>query len=485
MASLNKRFRFFITIIVLFAGWMRFYNINFASLWSDELYSVLSVHPDNSWYEILYLQRGHQPPAYFVLLWVWTKVFTYNEFSVKLLSVLGGVTAIIVSALLGKKIKDERLGIIMALLVAFNPTQIIYSLEVRFYIFAYVFAALSLWVYWHIITKKPSSYFIYFLKACIDACLWYFHHFGLLVIFAEFVFDLYLFWKERDQKIFFRKLAAYALTGLIYLPWFFWGFVEGLSMKSYWLKEIDIVNYLSFNLGYPWFINIIGGVFILYYLYKVTKLRNTNLYIFPLVVFCVTSIPVAYSYLRMPVLVDRYGIVMAPAMYVMAGIALLYVWDALVTKKKAVQFFFTGLLLTIFIAPGIWLSFIDKTKLEKQPWREMGAWFKQQQDIDSVPIYNMGRYVKQQMNINFYIGKEKRVWQIAELRVGADKKMYLLETNSVWQIPDSVMKKVNASYYVEKVEFNRQSFQWGRIYICSQKEMFPKNTKSTQAAITE
>src|SRR5690242_17301688 len=156
MNSINSRKFFLMVLIIITAagGIIRFINITYSSLWADELYSMLSIYPGNTWYEILYMQRTYQPPGYFMLLWEWTKIFGYTEFSARLLSVLGGTLAVFLTGMLGKKIKNETLGLLLALLVAFNPSQIYYSLEARFYVFTYCIAVCSLWLHWHLLTTK-------------------------------------------------------------------------------------------------------------------------------------------------------------------------------------------------------------------------------------------------------------------------------------------------------------------------------------------
>ena len=54
---LQTHFQKFLIGITVLALLVRLVNITYASLWSDELYSMLSVHPDNSFYEMLLLQR--------------------------------------------------------------------------------------------------------------------------------------------------------------------------------------------------------------------------------------------------------------------------------------------------------------------------------------------------------------------------------------------------------------------------------------------
>src|SRR5690349_5313429 len=109
----KKNFLILLIIITAAGGIIRFINITYSSLWADELYSALLANPKNSWYEVLYIQRTYQPPLYAFLLWIWVKIFVYNEFYIRLFTVLAGTACITISGFLGKKIKDEKLGILL------------------------------------------------------------------------------------------------------------------------------------------------------------------------------------------------------------------------------------------------------------------------------------------------------------------------------------------------------------------------------------
>lgn len=468
----SRQFSFIIIAIAWVGFFIRFVNVNYSSLWADELYSAMLANPRNSWYEVLYLQRAYQPPLYAFILWVWVKIFAYNEFYIRLLTVLAGTASIVVSGFLGKKIKDERLGIILAVIVAFNPVQIWYSLEARFYAFVYLFAALSLLIYWHLLIKKPKGWFIYFLKGIVDATLCYFHHFGILFIFAQFVYDVYLLYKEKDKAAFLKKLAGYAWAGILYAPWILWGITEGMAVKQYWLKEVDVLGYLSFNIGNigpSFIINLFALLLIAFFFWYAIKQRNKYYALFPFICFIVTLIPVIYSYIKMPLLVDRYAMVMAPVLYVMMAIGFYFLASYLNKYSPALSFVLFAGFMIIMIWPGINESFINKSKLRKQPWREMGEWLNNRPDYSGAKIYSQGAFVKKEINIDFYLNGDDKALGLAGMHPGEDKKMYLVETNSVWKIKDSVFNRLDSFYTITQVRFNKGEANFGNIYICEKK----------------
>lgn len=466
LLPLARYFNICLMLVVLLGGLMRYVNINYASLWGDELYSALLAFKNNSWYEILYMQREYQPPLYAFSLWIWVKIFSYNEFYIRLYTLLAGTACIWMSGQLGKKIHSKQVGLIMAVIVAFNPIQVWYSLEARFYVFIYLFAAISLWLYWHINFHKKQNWWLYILKAIVDATLCYFHHFGILYIFAQFLFDVYLLAKNKEnKKAFYRNLIGYCLAGLLYLPWVIWGLSEAMKVKSYWLTSINILQYLGFSFQYPLAINIFCLLFITMFLFKNCNIKSYFL-LLPFICIVATFIPVIYSYIKMPMLVPRYSMVIAPVMYAMLAIGMWHAFQFLQKFKTAWIKPAVILIILAFIIPGFYMSFINKSALEKQPWREMANWLNRQPDIDSVKVYSIGAYVKKSKDIDFYMHMPHSSYQVSDIVPGKETKMYLIESNGVWQIKDSVLHRLDSFYVIKKQSFNPGTENFGNIYVC-------------------
>jgi uncharacterized membrane protein len=426
---------------------------------------MLSVYPGNSWYEILYMQRTYQPPAYFMLLWQWTKIMGHTEYAARLLSVVGGLMAVILTALLGRKLKNNQFGLLLAVMVAFNPTQLLYSLEARFYIFAYCMAVISLWMYSHVRENREASIFSFLFWGVINATLCYFHQFGLFFVFGLFVFDLYYFFRNHDRLLFYKKASSYILAGLLYAPWVFWGLIESLKVKEFWLKEINLFQYLTFSLGYPLWINVLMLGLILFYLISSSKKYAKQPFL--LIISSVTLLPLIYSFIKFPILVDRYGMVMAPAIYILLAYALFQ----LTSKSFILRYrpYIWVIVIIILIIPGIYLTWFNKDKLIKQPWREMSVWLKKQSDYTQTDIYALGFYLKNRFTLDFYLLPEYKTKHLKDLAVGIPPKMYLVETNSVWKIKPELLHEVNEKYKVRIVKFNEGHSEFGNIYVCTKK----------------
>lgn len=466
----NPNFLLVISIIAIIGGIIRAYNITYASLWIDELYTMFAVHPSVGFMEMLDGQRALQPPLYFVVLWVWVKLFTYSEFSARLLSVLIGVVSIITSGYLGRKIKNEWVGIGMALLVAFNRAQLFYSVEARFYVFVYLFAALSLLLYWDILQKKYNSIFPYGVKGVVDATLCYFHHFGILFVFAQFCFDLFLLFKEKNVKLFLYKLRAYFIAAFLYLPWIIWGLSQGLAVKKYWLKNIDVIDYFMTWFRYPNLFNLFLLGLLLYFFFLCIKPANLYYRLFPFICLVVIIVPFVYSLLKFPIMVSRYSMVMAPIIYLMIVIGFHDAYQYVKSVFKKFSLIFVLLFVLILSLPGLHMGFINRNWFDKTPWRNMASWIKQQPDYKQAPIYAHIVFFKNFKAIDFYFqDREMPSNDIWAIEPGNDPKMYMVEVDSYYKIDSSVLKKVFDLYDVKKQEFKPGTDFASRVYVCTKK----------------
>ena len=84
------------------------------------------------------------PPLYYVLAWMWTRVFGRGEIGLRSLSALCGTAAVPALYAAGKVLISRRAGLVAALLAAVSPLLVWYSQEGRAYALLTLLAALSL-----------------------------------------------------------------------------------------------------------------------------------------------------------------------------------------------------------------------------------------------------------------------------------------------------------------------------------------------------
>lgn len=146
-----------IWFILALGFFLRIISLN-QSLWLDEAINVLAAKN----YSLLnmltvYAQADFHPPGYFIILWLWTKVFGYSEIVVRLPSVIFGLLTIWFVFLIGQKIYSKSLGLIAALILAVNPLHIYYSQEARMYALAALAVSLNTWFFLNLIKGDKGS----------------------------------------------------------------------------------------------------------------------------------------------------------------------------------------------------------------------------------------------------------------------------------------------------------------------------------------
>ncbi len=121
-----------IIVILILALGLRLTGIN-QSLWLDEAISAnVAKLPIGEIINSFSVGDFH-PPVFYWFLSLWTKIFGNNVVMLRLSSVLFSLVAIYFVYLIGKKIKNKKVGILAALFLAVNPLFVYYSQELRMY----------------------------------------------------------------------------------------------------------------------------------------------------------------------------------------------------------------------------------------------------------------------------------------------------------------------------------------------------------------
>jgi uncharacterized membrane protein len=119
-----------------------------------------------------------------------------------------GVLGIPAIYLLGKELKNEKIGLLAASLTAINYFHIYYSQEVRFYTLLFFASTLSYLFYIKCI-KEPKVFnyvaYILFTTLCI-----YTHYFGLVVAASQAIlFGLVIYLNKPDKKYLCSSARGY------------------------------------------------------------------------------------------------------------------------------------------------------------------------------------------------------------------------------------------------------------------------------------
>lgn len=131
--------------IVAAGAALRFSTLDLQSFWDDEAVTVGTVLAPSLWSTLGHIPSSEaSPPLYYVLAWLWTKVFGHGEVGIRSLSAVLGTATIPVVWWAGRTLVSRPVGLAAAALVAASPEMVWYSQEARGYALLVLLCAISL-----------------------------------------------------------------------------------------------------------------------------------------------------------------------------------------------------------------------------------------------------------------------------------------------------------------------------------------------------
>lgn len=140
-------------VVLIFALGLRLIGIG-QSLWLDEAISAnVAKMPIGEIVKNFSIGDFH-PPIFYWFLDLWAKFFGNHVIMLRLSSVLFSLITIYFVYLIGKKIKNKKIGILAALFLAINPLFVYYSQELRMYSMATMWLIIGFYYFVKIKSEK-------------------------------------------------------------------------------------------------------------------------------------------------------------------------------------------------------------------------------------------------------------------------------------------------------------------------------------------
>ena len=115
------------------AAALRLPTLGSQSLWLDEVLTGNLARGSLGDLFHVVAQQEANPPLFYLLEWVWTRVAGTSEFALRLPSALFGIALVPVGYAIGRRLAGERTAVALAALVAVHPLLVYYSQEARGY----------------------------------------------------------------------------------------------------------------------------------------------------------------------------------------------------------------------------------------------------------------------------------------------------------------------------------------------------------------
>jgi len=147
---------FFLLGILLVAAIVRFVGLGAQSYWIDEAATVAIVR-DGLGHAIDQVVSGEAtPPLYYVVAWMWAKVFGTGEAGLRSLSAVLGTVTVPLLYLAARSLVSRRVALAACALFATSPLAVWYGQEARAYALLYALLAGALWLFARSL-RQPST----------------------------------------------------------------------------------------------------------------------------------------------------------------------------------------------------------------------------------------------------------------------------------------------------------------------------------------
>jgi 4-amino-4-deoxy-L-arabinose transferase-like glycosyltransferase len=195
------------------AAALRFYGLGHQGLWFDEANTAELVRYRPSHMLGLLPQTESTPPLYYMVAWVWVRVFGYGASGLRSLSAVAGALVIPVAYGAAAELVSRRAGLICAALAACNPFLVWYSQEARSYESLVLLTGLALWAFAYARRDPtPRAVALWVVAAALSMAT---HYYAALAVVPQAVLLLAAHRRRRAVQV---GVAVAALCGIALVP---------------------------------------------------------------------------------------------------------------------------------------------------------------------------------------------------------------------------------------------------------------------------
>ncbi len=237
----NNKLLIFLLIFVI-AALFYLFKIGFSDMWSDEIYTKSML--DGSWPDFCAkFKNDLHPPLYYLGLRFFTALFGLNATSLRLFSVLGVLSTILLGYFAGQRIFGKQGALYFCLMLISLPMLAAYSHQARMYTWA-AFSVTGVFIYAYLFmrTGKNRDLVLLFVFTLIAM---YIHYYSMAAAFMANVFVfLYLVLTKNTKWL--NHLLSLLIAALLFLPWISMFIVQVKKVQhAFWAPEVSLSAVLS------------------------------------------------------------------------------------------------------------------------------------------------------------------------------------------------------------------------------------------------
>jgi len=304
----------FITIsiyLILIAGiTFRLYNLNIENFWIDEMVTFWVADPLITINDTI--NRNIESDLHFFFNLILKLYFSITSYEISFgrylpsaLSILSILSIFYLSTIL--KIKNY---IFLLFLISFNIYLIKYAQELRSYSLIFFLTSVSLIFFFKITDKnckKKNLITFFFIVSQVLIVLT--HIYGLIIIFSFIIFDFITYYKFKEKNIYLH--ISNLISGIISLI-FLIIYIKNISHTVDWYPKIELKFFTNFYFSKFFGSRLLGLLHLILLIYLIVKSRiwllkkyDQRLILILIIIFSYL-VPISYSLIIKPILLDKY-----------------------------------------------------------------------------------------------------------------------------------------------------------------------------------
>lgn len=257
LRNIHRTYRWGLLLFILLAFGLRLPNAELFSFWTDE-----GLTPLRASYTIPEILSNHvtiqegvtndtHPPFFFLIVHFTRQLWGESDFAYRYPALLAGVLLVPLLAAIARRMKDWRLGLVVAGLTAVNPLQIWYANEARMYTLAVLLVTAASYVLWRAIAEPSTHKLVQrlFLYMLLAGLAFYTHYTAVFLIAAQAVFWVLILWRQGYKRLLSGTAVLALLIAAPLIPYtvprFFRGYEANFYYVSPWIMLQDVVRFFA------------------------------------------------------------------------------------------------------------------------------------------------------------------------------------------------------------------------------------------------
>ena len=223
-------------LIFVFAAFFYTFNIGFSDLWSDEIYTKSMLDGSLSDFYTRFKNDLH-PPLYYLGLRLFTALFGLNPITLRLFSVLGVLSTILLGYFAGQHIFGKQGALCFCLMLISLPMLAVYSHQARMYTWA-AFSITGVFIYSCLFIKTGKNRDLVLLLVFTVIAM-YIHYYSLAAAFVANLYVLLHLLLTKNKK-WLHHLFSLLIAILLFLPWLSLFIVQVKKVQhAFWVPEVS------------------------------------------------------------------------------------------------------------------------------------------------------------------------------------------------------------------------------------------------------